>query len=446
MTARRRPLLPGAMIAVGFAAAIGVGTLLLLLPFAHQSDAHVRPIDSMFTATSAVTVSGLLTLDPGTTWTPFGQVVILVLIQIGGLGMVTTGTLLMLLVSRRLGLATRLAAQAETPGINLGDVRRILWFALMFTLRVELTGAVILTIIFSLRYHYGWAESSWYGLFHMVSAFNNAGFALFPDGLIGFQGDPLFLITIMAAIVIGGLGLPVYLDIQRHGWLQPRRWSIHSRLTIATTVVLLVVGAVSLTYFEWSNPGTNLSGTHGNAVLNGTFASVTSRTAGFNTFDYGAATEETILMTCFLMLIGGGSASTAGGIKVTTFVVLLLIVWAEARGYRDVNVGDRRLSPKALRTALAITVSYAFLLGFGVMALLSLSDHSLTAVTLEATSAVATAGLSTGITGSLGRPALVVLMVLMFAGRLGAMTLASAFALRRRTDTYRLPEGSPLIG
>ena len=238
-----------------------MGSLLLLLPFAHSPDADVRPIDSMFTATSAVTVTGLVTLDPGTTWTPFGQVVILVLIQIGGLGMVTTGTLMMLLVSRRLGLATRLAATAETPGVSLGDVRRILWFALMFTMRVELVGAAVLTCIFALRYGYDWREAAWYGLFHMVSAFNNAGFALFPDGLIGFQGDPLFLLTIMAAIVIGGLGLPVYLDIQRHGWLKPRHWSIHSKLTIGTTVVLLVVGAVFLTIFEWSNPGTNLSGT-----------------------------------------------------------------------------------------------------------------------------------------------------------------------------------------
>ncbi len=151
-------------------------------------------------------------------------------------------------------------------------------------------------------------------------------------------------------------------------------------------------------------------------------------------------------MTCFLMLIGGGSASTAGGIKVTTFIVLILVVWAEARGYQDVNVGDRRLSPKILRTALAITVSYAFLVGIGVMALLSLSDAPLTAVLFETVSAIATVGLSTGITGTLGRPELIVLMLLMFAGRLGALTLASAFALRRRADTYRLPEGSPLIG
>ena len=173
---------------------------------------------------------------------------------------------------------------------------------------------------------------------------------------------------------------------------------------------------------------------------------MTARTAGFNAMDYGAATEETLLLTCFLMLIGGGSASTAGGIKVTTFVVLLLVVWAEARGSYDVNMGDRRLRPATLRTALAITVSYAFLVGFGVMFLLAFSDESLTDVTFEAVSAIATTGLSTGITPDLNTPDLIVLMVLMFVGRLGAITLASAFALRRSPRNYRLPEGSPIIG
>ena len=443
---RRRGLLPPAMVAVGFAAAIGIGTLLLMLPMARESGANPRLIDTAFTATSAVTVTGLVTVDPGTTWSAFGEAVILGLIQIGGLGMVTSGTLLMLIVSRRLGLSTRLATQAETPGLSLGDVRDVLMFALRFVLTVELVLGALLSAVFAIRYDEALPRALWLGVFHSVSAFNNAGFSLFPDSLIGFQHDPFVLGVIMIAIVLGGLGLPVYIDINRHGWRQPRRWSVHSRLTVATTLVLLLLGTVLFTAFEWSNPSTHAGSSLGNGVLNGAFASVTARTAGFNAIDYGAATEETVVLTCFLMIIGGGSASTAGGIKVTTFIVLMLVVWAEARGYRDVNVGDRRLPSRTLRTALAITCSYAFLVGFGVLYLLVFSTHTFLEVAFEAVSAIATTGLSTGITPSLERPDLIMLMFLMFVGRLGAITLASAFALRRRTETYRLPDGSPIIG
>lgn len=434
------------MVVVGFAVAIGVGTLLLLLPMARKDGSDVDWIDSVFTATSAITVTGLVTEDPGTTWTWFGQVVVLVLIQIGGLGMITTGTLLMMLVSRRLGLRTRLAAQREKPGLMLGDVKRILGFALASTVIVELVMSFLLTLTFLIRYDYPIQKAAWYGLFHSVSAFNNAGFALFPDGLIGFQDDPFVLGIIMVSIVIGGLGLPVYLDIRRYGWRRPRRWSLHSKMTVVTTAVLLLFGAVFFTIFEWSNGGTHVATTPGSGVLNGIFASVTSRTAGFNAMDYGQATEETIVLTCLLMIIGGGSASTAGGIKVTTFIILFFVLLAEARGSKDVNVGDRRLPSTVIRTALAITVSYSALLGFGIMFLLAFSDVPLTDVVFETFSATATAGLSTGITPTLGTPELVVLMLLMFTGRLGAITLASAFALRRKPDPYRYPEGSPIIG
>lgn len=439
---RRHGLLPSAVVVSGFALAIAVGTLLLLLPWSREPGVRVSFIDTAFTAVSAVTVTGLATVDTGTSWSVFGEIVILALIQLGGLGMVTSGTMLMLLVSRRLGLTTRLAAQQELPGFSLGELRGILRFALAVTFALEAVLSVLLTLVFWLRYDFGWQDALWNGAFTTVSAFNNAGFALFPDSLMSFRTDWFVLLIVSAAIILGGLGLPVYLDFRAHGLGSPHRWSVHTRLTLITSAALLLFGAVGFTVFESGMPDSNTA----TEVLNGLFSSVTARTAGFNSIDYGAASEETLLLTNFLMIIGGGSASTAGGIKVTTFVILLLVLRAEARGYRDVNIGDRRMPSRAIRSALAITVSYAFLVSAGLMVLLATSNYPLSDVLFETISAIATVGLSTGITGSLANVDLIVLMVLMFVGRLGAVTLASAFALSRRDRPYRLPEGQPIIG
>lgn len=439
---RRHGLLPSAVVVVGFAMAIAIGTGLLLLPWSHESGVRVGFIDTVFTAVSAVTVTGLATVDTGSSWSAFGEVVILGLIQLGGLGMVTSGTMIMLLVSRRLGLTTRLAAQQELPGFSLGDLRDILRFALLVTFVVEAVLSVLLSAVFLFRYDYGLGDAAWNGVFTTVSAFNNAGFALFPDSLMSFNSDPLVLLIVAAAIILGGLGLPVYLDFRSYGLTRPSRWSVHTRYTLGTTLSLLLIGTIAFTLFEFGvsdrSPGVHL--------LNGLFSSVTARTAGFNSIDYGAATEETLLLTNFLMIIGGGSASTAGGIKVTTFVILLLVVAAEARGHRDVNIGDRRMPNRAIRTALAVTVSYAFLVAAGLMALLATSDLQFSDLLFETISAIATVGLSTGITSSIPPHGLIVLMVLMFVGRLGALTLATAFALSRRDLPYRLPEGQPIIG
>lgn len=439
---RRNGLVPSAVVVAGFATAIAIGTVLLLLPVSHEAGVSVPLIDAAFTAVSAVTVTGLSTVDTPATWSLFGEAVLLVLIQLGGLGMVTSGTMIMLVVTGRLGLTTRLAAQQEMPGFSLGDVRKILRFAVLLTFAMEAVLSVALTLVFLVRHGYPLGDAVWNGVFTTVSAFNNAGFALFSDSLISFQTDPFILLTVAAAIILGGLGLPVYLDFRAYGLSNPRRWSMHTRLTLGTSLVLLVIGTIGFTIFESGIPGT----TPATELLNGYFSSVTARTAGFNAIDYGAVSEETLLLTNFLMIIGGGTASTAGGIKVTTFIILILVLVAEARGDRDVNLGDRRLPEHAIRTALAVTLSYAFLVAIGVMVLLATSDFPFSDVLFETVSAIATVGLSTGITSSLSAPDLMVLMVLMFVGRLGALTLAAAFSLRRREALYRLPEGHPIIG
>ncbi len=438
----RRPALA---IVLFFGSAIGIGSVLLSLPLMRQGDTGFRWLDAVFTATSAVTVTGLTVVDTATAWTPLGQVVILVLIQIGGLGLATSGTLLLLVISRRLGISTRLVAQSETSWAQLGEIRAVLWFVLRVTASIEAAVAVVLALRWWFVHGFSPGEAAWQGVFTSVSSFNNAGFALFSDSLISYNEDPVVLGAVMAAIVLGGLGFPVFYQL-RGLWRQPRRWSMHVRLTLQMTLGLIVLGAVALSWFEWTNPDTLGGKSTGFSVLNGLFASVTARTAGFNAIDYGAATEETLVLTSFLMFIGGGSASTAGGIKVTTFVVLALIVLAEARGSRDVTSRDRRIPEATQRAAVAIATVYFSLTATGLMLLLAVTDIALSDLLFETVSAIATVGLSTGITATLPDSARIVLVLLMFVGRLGALTTATVLALNTKRAHYRLPEGRPIIG
>ena len=440
-----RALRPGAVVTLSFAALIAIGTALLLLPIMTPGEDRATVMEAFFTSTSAVTVTGLATVDTATAWTGWGQAVILALIQVGGLGMIVTGTLLILVIGRRVGLRSRVLAQAETPGLGVGEVRRMVLFIVLVTLAVEAIGAVVLTLRWAVAYGQPLPEAAWNGLFHAVSGFNNAGFSTYSNSLISYNADPVILGTIMVLIVVGGLGFPVWYQL-RGRWTRPKDWSLHVRLTVATTVALIVIGAVLLSWFEWTHRETLGDASAGTTILNGLFASVTARTAGFNAIDYGQATEETLLTTVILMFIGGGSASTAGGIKVTTFVVLVLMVVAEARGDEDVNSGDRRIAIKTQRSAVAIGVAYILLSTIGMMILTAVTEFPVRDLMLETVSAVATVGLSTGITPDMPIGGQVVLIALMFIGRLGAMTLATALALRQRRLSYRLPEGRPIVG
>lgn len=443
---RRRARRPATVVVLAFTTAILLGALALGIPgLRADSDGHATWDEALFTSTSAVTVTGLNIVDTATGWTLGGQIVILVLIQLGGLGLATAGTILILVMSRRLGLTTRLVAQAETPWVQLGEVRRIFRFVIKVTIICEAALAATLFLVFWLRYDIHAPKAAWQGLFHSISAFNNAGFSTFERGLVPFANDPLVLVPIMAAIIIGGLGFPVLYQIKT-GWRRPRLWSVHTKMTLSATVGLLVVGAILISWFEWTNGTTLQENSSLSTILNGTFGSVTARTAGFNTIDYGEATDETILTTIVLMFIGGGSASTAGGIKVTTFLVLVFIVVAEARGSRDVEAAERRLDTGVQRAAIALATAYVLLVAVGLMVLLALTDLPIRDVLFETVSASSTVGVSTGITAELPDTALAVLCVLMFAGRLGAITLASVLALRPRQASYRLPEARPIIG
>ena len=427
-----------------FFTAGAVGTLLLMMPASRAGEGSAPLVTAIFTATSAVCVTGLTTVDTATYWSTTGQAVILALIQVGGFGIMTLASLIALFLSRRMGLRTRLTAAAETKSVGLGDVRRVLRGVFVVTVVVESAVAVLLTWRFRTTYDDSWGAATWHGVFHAISAFNNAGFALFSDNLMGFLTDGFVLMPISVAVVVGGVGFPVIVEVMRNR--RPRTWSLHTRLTLVMTAALLVGGTAFITMTEWGNPGTLGPLGPGGKLLGGWFHAVQPRTAGFNAWDYGAVTDETLLGTIMLMFVGGGSAGTAGGLKVTTFIVLFFVIVAEVRGDDDVIAFDRRIDHRVVRQATTVALLGVAAVVGGTMLLTELTDLPFQDVLFETTSAFATVGLSTGITPQIGEAGQLVLVGLMFLGRLGPITLVSALALRERNRRYRYPEGAPLIG
>lgn len=436
---------PAQVVVVAFAAGVGVGAVLLALPLSRAGSGNASILEALFTATSALCVTGLTVVDTPTYWSGFGQAVILVLIQIGGFGIMTLASLLGLLVAHRLGLRTRLTAGAETKTLGLGDVRRVLIGVAAFSLAFETIAAVILTSRLATRYDEPLGEAVYHGIFHAISAFNNAGFSLYSDNLVRFATDPVISITIAVAVIAGGLGFPVLFELRRE-LLTPKRWTLHTRIVIWMTLILLIGGTIAVTAFEWGNPKTLGPLSVPSKLLAGFFQAVQPRTAGFNSLDYAEMNETTWLVTDVLMFIGGGPAGTAGGIKVTTFAVLAFMIFAEVRGDPTVHVHNRRIPGVAQRQALSIALLGMFVVVAGTLALLAISDQDLDRVLFEAVSAFGTVGLTTGITAELPAGGQSVLIVLMFLGRVGTITLASALALRSRPILYRLPEERPIIG
>ncbi|MFF8601106.1 TrkH family potassium uptake protein [Streptomyces sp. NPDC015232] len=441
---------PARTVVLSFASVVVIGAALLMLPAASEEGHATHVLTALFTSTSAVCVTGLAVVDTGGYWSGFGEGVILALIQVGGFGIMTMASLLALLVSGRLRLRMQLTAQAETKSLGIGDVRKVLLGVAGTTLMIELAVGALLALRFRFGYGSGFGEAAYLGFFHAVSAFNNAGFGLHADSLTRYAQDPWVTLPIAAAVILGGIGFPVLLEMLRHRnrvrATGRKNWTLHTRLTVITTVALLGVGTVLTALLEWTNPATLGSHDVWGKLLNSFFHSAMSRTAGFNSLDIGAMHASTLLMTCMLMFIGGGSAGTAGGIKVTTFAVLAAAILAEVRGEPNSVVLGRRLAPHVLRQALTVALLGVGLVMSATLALLSVSEASLEAVLFEVVSAFATVGLSTGITADLPAVGQLILVVLMFIGRIGPITLVSALALRERTRRYELPEERPVIG
>ncbi|MBB6380544.1 potassium uptake TrkH family protein [Pseudonocardia eucalypti] len=422
-----------------------VGTVLLSMPFAVEDGQAPGLMTAVFTATSAVCVTGLVVVDTATYWSTAGELIILGLIQAGGLGIMTLASLLGLLVFRRFGLRMRLTAQTETKSIGLGEVRRLVGRVILVSLIFEL----VLWVMLALRLYVGYdrrvGAAAYEGLFHSVSAFNNAGFALYSDSLMGFVTDPWICLPIAVAVIVGGIGFPVVLELWRR-FRTPRAWSLHTKITVLATAVLLAVGTVLITALEWDNPKTMGAAGWSDKLLAGFFASASARTAGFNSLDVAGMEPATLLVHDMLMFIGGGSAGTAGGIKVATFALLAFVILAEARGEPTVHVLGRKLSDGVQRQALTIVLLGIGLVMSATVALLAVTSLDLDQVLFEVVSAFATVGLSTGITDDLPVFGQLVLIVLMFVGRLGPITLATAMALRERVRRYELPEERTIVG
>jgi trk system potassium uptake protein TrkH len=436
---------PTQVIATGFGAAVLLGTCLMALPIATESGESAGWVAALFTATSAVCLTGLVLVDTGQHWSMFGELMIALLMQIGGLGIMTLATLFTVLVSGRIGLRARLFAAAETKALSAGDVRRVVRNVALFSLAGEALTAALLTGRFMLGYGEPFGRALYYGVFHGVSAFNNAGFVLWQDNLVRFVSDPWICLTVALAAIVGGLGFPVWFELLR-SWRHPRRWSLLTRLTLWVTVTLLVLGTLVLTVTEWANPRTLGPLDDASKLLAGFFAAVQPRSAGFNTIDVGQMYPSSWLVTDMLMFIGGGSASTAGGVKVTTVGLLVFIIWAELRGENQVNIGHRRLPEGAQRQAFALVILMAGLIAMSTYVVLVLTPHTLDRVLFEVVSAAATVGLSTGITADVTPAGHVLLALLMFVGRIGPLTLGSALALKERARRYELPEERVIVG
>ena len=436
---------PARLITGAFAGTIAAGTLLLMVPLAAEGPGGSSFGQAAFTATSAVTVTGLAVVDTPSHWSAFGTGVILFLIQLGGIGIMTLASLVLVGISGRVGLRQRLVAQQEVGVLTLGEVRSVVRAVLIITAAVEAIVAIVLTTWFTTRYDESFLDALWLGVFHAVSSFNNAGFALWSDSLIRFVSDPVVNVTVMVAIVLGGLGVPVLGELFRDR-LHWSRWTLHTKLVLTTSAGLLLAGWILVCAFEWTNAATMGPLSIPESLLSGLFQSVTSRTAGFNTLDVGGMREATWLVTSALMFIGAAPASTAGGIKVTTFAMLGFVILSELRGDKDVTLFARRIPGVAQRQALAIA-----LIGVGVvfgatLFITEVSGLGIGPILFEVTSAFGTVGLSTGITAGVTTAGQVMLVLIMFAGRVGPLTVGTALALRSRDRRFRLPEERPLIG
>lgn len=439
-------LTPPQFLVLGFAALIAMGSLLLSLPISSATGVPVPFIDAFFTSTSAVCVTGLVVVDTGTRYSPFGQSVILILIQMGGLGITMVTTLGALLLGKRITLRDRILIQESLNQFTLEGLVRLSRYILFVTALAESVGALLLF----LRWipDLGWGRALYFGIFHSVSAFNNAGFDLFGEykSLVPYNQDVIVNAVIMSLIVLGGIGFTVIADL--YNSRQAIRWSLHTKMALTVTGILILGGSLLIYLFEYDNPETLGELSPVGKVLAALFQSVTARTAGYNTVPIGGLHFSSLFLLILLMFIGASPASTGGGIKTTTFGVLVSRVYALVRGRQETVVYHRRLAPVSQDKAFVTIVLSGLLVVLSTMVLtLTESGASFLQLLFEAVSAFGTVGLSTGITPNLSAVGRILIALTMFTGRVGPFTVASAFAYRDIAPTaIRHPEERVIIG
>ena len=442
----RKKLTQAQIIALGYFLVIAAGTLILMLPIATKSGEMATPLTALFTATSATCVTGLVVVDTASYWSLFGQCIILLMIQVGGLGFMTIGVLFAMFLNKKISLKTRGILQESMNTNQVGGVVRLVRKALIGTAVIEMAGALLLMIRFVPEF--GFARGIYFGIFHAVSAFCNAGFDLMGtskgpySSFTAYADDALINVTIMALIVVGGIGFFVWDDIC-HNKLHIKKYKLHTKIVLSCTAILIAGGALFIYLFEKDGLMAGMSARE--AVLTSAFSSVTARTAGFNTIDTAGLTTSSKMLTVLLMFIGGSPGSTAGGIKTTTIVVLLIYVWSNLRGARGCNIFERRLEDDAVRKASDVAVISLFMAVVASIAIPYFQPHLLMEdVVFEVFSAIGTVGMSTGITRDLSAASRIIVVLLMYCGR--SMSFALSFMERKKVAPVKLPEEKVMIG
>lgn len=432
-------------IAITFAAIILVGALLLTLPAASRSGESCGFRPALFTATSATCVTGLVMFDTGSQWSGFGQIVILCMIEVGGLGFMSAASLVIFLLRKKVGLKQRMVMAQALSVNDMDGIVRLQKYVLCGSLGIQFAGALILFLRFLPEF--GWLQAAKWGVFHAVSAFCNAGFDIFGNGdsLVSLNGDPVVLLTLGALVVLGGLGFFVWEEVVRlHSWT---KFSVYTKLVLLTSLVLLLGGMAAFCALEWNNPATLGGMPVWDKLVNGLFQSVTVRTAGFDAVGQQGLTDAGKAASMVLMLIGGASGSTAGGIKMVTAIVLLLFLWSRIRGRGVVSVFKHTIPGSQVMDAMTIVSIVVGLAVFGGIFISATSPVGFTDALYESVSALATVGLTAGATGSLSIPAQILIIIYMYFGRVGILTISLGFLMgNKAVERYRYANTNLLIG
>ncbi|WP_173922765.1 TrkH family potassium uptake protein [Agromyces sp. Marseille-P2726] len=441
-----------------FAALVLVFTLLFSLPIARAGEGSSAPLhDALFTAVSVICVTGLATVDMATYWSPFGNALVFIGVNIGGVGVLTLASILGLVISRRLGLRAKLIAASDTnpsrlhvgpvaerQAVRLGEVGGLLATVAISALVIEVSIALLM-IPSMLAEGYGPLESVWYSFYYAAMAFTNTGFSPNAGGVAAFAHDYWLQFLLMAGVFLGSLGFPVIFALAR-AWRNPRRWSVHVKLTLTTTMILFVAGAGMFLLLEYNNPLTYGQLDAGDTIFQSFFMSAMTRSGGFSTINMHDLNGSSLLVSDMLMFVGGGSASTAGGIKVTTLAVLFLAAFAEARGNQSMEAFGRRIPRDMLRLSVSVVLWGATIVAAASIAILQITKEPFDYVLFDVISAFATCGLSTGITADLPPAGVYVMAATMFMGRVGTVTLAAALAASQRRQLFKHAEERPIVG
>lgn len=433
---------PPRVLALGFASLILLGGILLSLPIATQQGESIGFINALFTSASAVCVTGLVVVNTGEFWSLFGQITIIILIQMGGLGFMTMATIGALVIGKKITLKERLIIKEQLNQETMSGLVKLTKYVLLSTFAIEAIGALLLSTRFIPIY--GWAKGSYFSVFHAISAFCNAGFDLTGDSIVPFVGDIVINMTISGLIILGGLGFSVYIDISRQKSF--KKLHLHSKLVLTITGLLLIVGTVVFLLIEYNNPLTLQTLSTSEKLIASFFQSVVPRTAGFNSVSMSGLYDTTVFFMIILMFIGGSPGSTGGGIKTTTFGTLMLTTISVIRGEKDVVAYRKRISDDIINRSLAIA-TIGIILIIGVSFVLTVTESAtFLDVLFETTSAFATVGLTRGITPSLTGLGKIILILTMYAGRVGPLTMAFAFAKQNAHKGFKYSDGNIMVG